>query len=158
MKELFWDIGTTYDLFVSLNVLNHPVQFGLRPSWAAGVRSRLPVAQRQFMESLSGFFRTPLAWIHDLPVEAKSAAEGVSQLQKIPSASLLTSLTLSAATPLPIRHTLESIAQSHRQPLLRKHSCKRTISWQTCCLKMPATAWSMPGRIRLLLGMHSRSC
>lgn len=120
MKELFWDIGTTYDLFVSLNVLNHPVQFGLRPSWAAGVRSRLPVAQRQFMESLSGFFRTPLAWIHNLPVEAKSAAEGVSQLQKIPSASLLTSLTLSAATPLPIRHTLESIAQSHRATASQK--------------------------------------
>ena len=45
-----WSLGTAYDLFASLHVLHHPERFGLRPAWAAGVRSRLSVLQRSILE------------------------------------------------------------------------------------------------------------
>src|SRR5659263_152046 len=99
MTELFWDNGTTYDLFVSLNVLNRPTGFGLRPSWAAGVRSRLPIAQRQFLESLSGYFFTPLAWIYALPENPKSAGQAVIHVEQQPSETLLSQMTLHPGMP-----------------------------------------------------------
>jgi hypothetical protein len=39
--QLRWEFGTAYDLMMSLEVLHNPENFGLRASWAAGVRSRL---------------------------------------------------------------------------------------------------------------------
>ena len=47
LPELAWDIGTAYDFFISLSVLHTPEEFGLRASWAAGVRSRLSSAHRK---------------------------------------------------------------------------------------------------------------
>jgi DNA-binding transcriptional ArsR family regulator len=49
--QLTWEIGTAYDLFTSLNVIHDPARYGLRGSWAAGVRSRLPVEQREFLQT-----------------------------------------------------------------------------------------------------------
>ena len=37
---LLWDIGTAYEFFISLYVLHEPEKFGVRASWAAGIRSR----------------------------------------------------------------------------------------------------------------------
>lgn len=113
MTHLFWDSGTTYDLFVSLNVLNRPIKFGLRPSWAAGVRSRLPIAQRQFLESLSGYFTTPLGWIHALPDHAKSAGQAVGYVNVLPSDTLLAQMTLTPDLPEPVKNALAEIAASH---------------------------------------------
>ena len=48
--KLTWDISTAYDLFTSLEVIHDPARYGLRGSWAAGVRSRLPVEQREFLQ------------------------------------------------------------------------------------------------------------
>jgi DNA-binding transcriptional ArsR family regulator len=48
--QLTWEIGTAYDLFTSLDVVHDPARYGLRGSWAAGVRSRLPVEQREFLQ------------------------------------------------------------------------------------------------------------
>jgi DNA-binding transcriptional ArsR family regulator len=63
-----WSEGTAYDLFASLHVLHHPEKFGLRPSWAAGVRSRLTAAQRTVLEdSQTLFFNPPIGWISELP-------------------------------------------------------------------------------------------
>ena len=50
--QLIWEIGTGYDLFTSLEVLHNPDRYGLRGSWAAGVRSRLPVEQRDLLQDL----------------------------------------------------------------------------------------------------------
>src|SRR4030042_1091767 len=59
---ILWDWGTAYDLFASLHVLHHPEKFGLRGSWAAGVRSRLTVPQRTILEDAQGLFlSSPLA-------------------------------------------------------------------------------------------------
>ncbi len=37
--RLSWDVGTAYDMFMSLDVLHRPEAYGLRGAWAAGVRS-----------------------------------------------------------------------------------------------------------------------
>ena len=58
--ELIWEVGTAYDMFTSLDVLHTPDRYGLRGSWAAGVRSRLPVAQREMLQMLSRF---AAAWV-----------------------------------------------------------------------------------------------
>ncbi len=60
---LTWDMGSAYDLFLSLLVLHNPDTYGLRPSWAAGVRSRLPAAERKLLEEISPFIWVPIHWI-----------------------------------------------------------------------------------------------
>src|SRR5690606_25511350 len=49
-KRIKWDIGTAYDFFISLWVLHEPEHLGLRGSWAAGVRSRLPAPERELLQ------------------------------------------------------------------------------------------------------------
>lgn len=66
-QAILWDYGTAYDLFISLKVLHEPASVGLRPSWAAGVRSRLPQNERKFLEEIYSFFWIPLLWVYNLP-------------------------------------------------------------------------------------------
>jgi len=149
MTELYWDKGTTYDLFVSLNVLNRPGSFGLRPSWAAGVRSRLPIAQRQFWENLSGYFFTPLRWIHALPENAKTAGQAVKYLADQPSETLLAQITLRPDMPGRVRSILEVIAAEHhatasQKSVLQKHYApgEQTLN-EDASLRL-ARAWEDP--------------
>ena len=83
--RLAWDFGTAYDLFVSLLVLHDPEQYDLRASWAAGVRSRLPAAERKLLEDVTGINWVPFHWIHNLP-EPKDAASVLWSLRKTPPA------------------------------------------------------------------------
>jgi DNA-binding transcriptional ArsR family regulator len=92
MPNLHWDIATAYDLFVSLYVLLHPDQFGVRPSWAAGVRQRLPAKQREFLEHTSSFLPVPLRWIYLLPAGRHDAADALIALAQIPNDERLYSL------------------------------------------------------------------
>lgn len=80
--QLSWDFGTAYDLFVSLAVLHDPETFGLRGSWAAGVRSRLPAPERDFLQSTEGMLM-PFEWIHNLP-EPKDAQTALDALAALP--------------------------------------------------------------------------
>lgn len=64
--RLLWDIGTAYDFFLSLHVIYHPDKYGLRGAWAAGVRSRLPNEERDFLQD-AAMILWPLHWIYDLP-------------------------------------------------------------------------------------------
>jgi len=73
-QRLLWDKGSAYDLFVSLWILHRPDEFGLRPSWAAGVRSRLPVQLRDVLEKSQKFISVPLSWINSLPAPKDAAA------------------------------------------------------------------------------------
>lgn len=81
--RLAWDIGTAYDLFASLHVLHHPDRFGLRPSWAAGVRSRLSPADRQILETAQMVITLPARWLHGLPAP-RSALSALGALQGLP--------------------------------------------------------------------------
>lgn len=80
-----WDIGTAYDFFMSLEVLHSPEEFGLRASWAAGVRSRLPAAERKLLEDIQDFLWVPMHWIYTLP-EPKDASTAIWALRKVPPA------------------------------------------------------------------------
>ncbi len=64
---LSWDWGTAYDLFVSLEVLHEPGDFGVRGAWAAGVRARLASAEREILEQSRLLFHVPIRWVHTLP-------------------------------------------------------------------------------------------
>ena len=59
------------------------IRFGLRGAWAAGVRSRLPAAERDFFQEILTFVEPPLHWIHSLP-KPKDAATLIGVLEDIP--------------------------------------------------------------------------
>ncbi len=83
-----WDIGTAYELFISLHVLNAPEEFGLRASWAAGVRSRIPAESRRVLEDLYSLTGVPIKWLSTLP-EPKDAITALWALKQIPPAERL---------------------------------------------------------------------
>ena len=88
---LAWDVGTAYELFVSLHVLHEPERYDLRPSWAAKIRARIPIAERTFLEEIQAFMNFPLGWVHRLP-QPKNAITALYALNQIPVAQR--SLTL----------------------------------------------------------------
>jgi DNA-binding transcriptional ArsR family regulator len=90
--KITWDKGGAYDLFVSLMVLHWPNEFGLRPSWAAGVRSRLPMSLRAVLEHSQNFMNIPLTWIYALP-EPKDAQAALTALKALKPEELLPALT-----------------------------------------------------------------
>ncbi|HQF71088.1 MAG TPA: winged helix-turn-helix domain-containing protein [Promineifilum sp.] len=85
-----WDSGTAYDLFASLHVLHASERYGLRGSWAAGVRSRLPVAARDCLQRVIHVMR-PLSGVYALPVP-KDAAAALAALREMPPIERLAAL------------------------------------------------------------------
>jgi len=83
-----WEIGTAYELFISLHVLHAPEKFALRASWAAGIRSRIPAPERKLLEDVIPFIGLPLAWIHDL-TGSKDAISALWSLKQMPPAKRL---------------------------------------------------------------------
>jgi len=83
--RISWDFGTAYDFFFSLEVLHNPEDYGLRASWAAGVRSRLAPEERKMLEEVRSFLWVPLHWINKLP-NPKDAASALCALRQIPPA------------------------------------------------------------------------
>ena len=72
--EFIWDVGTAYDLFISLDVLHDPSRYGLRGNWAAGVRSRLPVKHREFLQQINEHHLVwPIIWLAHLDGPKDSA-------------------------------------------------------------------------------------
>ncbi len=78
--QLTWEIGTAYDLFTSLDVIHNPARYGLRGSWAAGVRSRLPLEQREFLQnSVEHHHFWAIPWLTNLD----GPKDGATVLQKL---------------------------------------------------------------------------
>lgn len=96
--QVSWDQGTAYELFLSLYVLHKPDKFGLRPSWAAGVRSRLPGPERKTLEDATLMFGPPLHWVFSLS-EPKDCATALWALRQLKPADRLPVLTLDAGLP-----------------------------------------------------------
>lgn len=88
---IIWDKGTAYDLFVSLRVIHKPDEFGLRPSWAAGVRSRIPAHLRETLDQANKFISIPLGWLQDLP-DPKDASTAIQALAAVPPEERLSAL------------------------------------------------------------------
>jgi DNA-binding transcriptional ArsR family regulator len=97
--QLFWDWGTAYDLFLSLQVLHNPASFGVRGAWAAGVRARLTATDRETLEQAQLVDCIPLSWIHSLP-EPKGAASALWSLERVPPIQRLSTLFQAPGTQL----------------------------------------------------------
>lgn len=110
--QYIWDIGTAYDLFASLTVLHNPAAYGLRPAWAAGMRSRLPSADRATLEEAStAYLLVPsLGWIHSLP-GPKGGATTLLAIEEIPAADRLSTMFLSAAYGPAVMETLVAVKE-----------------------------------------------
>ena len=91
VPEIQWDFGTAYELFISLHVLHAPDYYGVRPSYAAGVRSRIPAAERKLLEDIYPFTGIPLKWLHNLPAP-KDAISALWALKQIPPAERMPTL------------------------------------------------------------------
>jgi DNA-binding transcriptional ArsR family regulator len=89
--KLSWDWGTAYDLFISLEVLHHPSEFGVRGSWASSVRKRLRAPERDVLEQSLYLIHLPLHWVHALP-DPKDASAVLYSLGQIPAAERLSHL------------------------------------------------------------------
>lgn len=89
--EIHWEFGTAYELFISLRVLHEPDHYGIRASWAAGVRSRIPAVERKLLEDIIPLFGAPLAWVHELPAP-KDAISALWALKQIPSSERMIKL------------------------------------------------------------------
>ena len=108
--HILWDWGTAYDLFASLHVLHHPAKFGLRGSWAAGVRSRLAPPQRTVLEDAQElFFQSPLVWVSNLP-EPKDAATVIHALEGMAPAERLPDLSFHLGVSSEIVETLKEVS------------------------------------------------
>lgn len=89
--EIIWDFGTAYELFISLHVLHEPDYFGIRPSYAASVRARIPAEERKLLEEIFPLLGVPLKWLHDLPAP-KDAISALWALKQIPPAERMLEL------------------------------------------------------------------
>lgn len=86
-----WEYGTAYELVVSLYVLHETEGFGIRPSFAAGVRSRIPAPERKMLEEVFPILGLPFKWIHDLPAP-RDAISALWALKQIPPAERMIKL------------------------------------------------------------------
>lgn len=98
VEQLSWKCGTAYDLFVSIHVLHEPERFGIRPSWAAGVRSRLSAEDRETLEQAESAIWPPFHWVKDLP-EPQDTSAVLWSLRQIQPKEILPALGIRPSFP-----------------------------------------------------------
>lgn len=100
--DVQWDLGTAYDFFVSLGVLHKPTDFGVRSTWAAGMRQRLPTEDREALEEYQDarVISPPLQWVYSLP-EPKDSTTMLKTAKDLPPLERLYALIgLTEADPV----------------------------------------------------------
>ncbi len=127
MTTLRWNSGTAYDFFISLLALHHAADFGLRPNWTAGVRQRLSVPQREFLERVYSYASMPLDWISSLP-EPKDTLPVLRRAAELAPADRLRILTLPFDTPLEASETLNHISERGSVTAEEKELLGRTLT------------------------------
>jgi len=127
MTTLRWISGTAYDFFISLLALHHAADFGLRPSWTAGVRQRLSVPQREFLERIYSFASVPLDWISSL-TESKDTLPVLREAGKLAPTDRLRILTLPLNTPVEALETLNHIGKRGSVNAEEKEFLGRTLT------------------------------
>lgn len=110
MVEISWEIRTAYDFFISLSMLHVPGQYELRRSWAAGVRSRLPIKERELLQQVQQGVWLPIEWIFRQP-GMLSAADVLNALANLPPQERLLALMMSTAEEEPIKAHLLAVAE-----------------------------------------------
>ena len=109
--KIIWESGSAYDFFCSLRVLHEPGHYGLRPSWAAGVRSRVPSEHREILEEVQSFLFFPRSWLLSLP-EPKNSETALWFLNQIPPKQRLLTLIDGSGIPKPVQEVLGEIAEN----------------------------------------------
>lgn len=105
--KLEWDKGTAYDFFASLHVIHEPDKYGLRGSWAAGVRSRLPTAERELLQqAVDGMW--PFHWVYQLP-RPKDATIALEVLEDMAPAERFATLSTMPEMPEPMLEVLHNV-------------------------------------------------
>lgn len=108
--NISWNAGSAYDFFASLVVLHDPATFGLRPSWAAGVRSRLQPDDRQLLEDLVPMIGVPIEWILSQPAVSDASA-CLAALQQITPSDRLRRLSSPLRLDRQLIQRLNAIAE-----------------------------------------------
>jgi DNA-binding transcriptional ArsR family regulator len=126
MTTIRWISGTGYDFFISLLALHTAGEFGLRPSWTAGVRQRLAVPQREFLERVYSFASVPLDWISSLP-GTKDAQPILRHAAGLAAGDRLRTLTLPINIPIEAKEALDHIAAHRAVNAKEKELLGRTI-------------------------------
>ena len=112
-SRLNWEIGTAYDFFISLVVLHEPEDYGVRPSWALSVRSKLPPEHRKVLETVNAVITNPLCFIHNLP-KPKDALAAINALEKLPSSRVLETIFFGGRTPEAFKDALRSTVKGSK--------------------------------------------
>ncbi|HXF85078.1 MAG TPA: winged helix-turn-helix domain-containing protein [Anaerolineales bacterium] len=135
--EIQWEFGTAYELFISLLVLHKPDEHGIRASWAAGVRSRIPAAERKLLEEVYPFIGIPLKWIHELP-EPRDAISALWALKQIPPARRMIVLN---HLDQPFWHPSAEETKKHQQYAERLLRITSARSWKAEDLEFFRKTW-----------------
>ena len=109
--SISFDEGTAYDMFVSLTMLHKPSDYGLRPAWAAGMRSRLPGQERETLQQAQTVLGVPLRWLHGLP-QPKDGRTALEVLVDIPPAARLPTLAFNGEGTGPVERILLQVGES----------------------------------------------
>lgn len=109
MTTFTFESGTAYDFFSSLAVLHNPAKFGLRPQWAAGVRSRLSAAQREILERAQVIGPLPLYWLANLEATPKDSAAVLSTLRALTPPQRLPALTFTPDMPVEVQQLFKAL-------------------------------------------------
>ncbi len=109
IPQLTWNYGTAFDLFASLHVLHEPARFGVRPSWAAGVRSRLSSEHRETLEQAEAAFWIPLHWLLSLD-DPRDSVAALRALRRIPAGERLAALALRPNLPPGVAEIYQDVA------------------------------------------------
>jgi DNA-binding transcriptional ArsR family regulator len=108
--QLFWDWGTAYDLFISLEVLHEPAKFGVRGAWAAGVRARLPPEARETLEQVRREEHPEFHWVYGLPEPKDGVAALWALRQLAPVERLLALFFCPCTSPRGAEEILRQVA------------------------------------------------
>jgi DNA-binding transcriptional ArsR family regulator len=106
-----WDVGTAYELLISLHVLHQPETYGIRASWAAGVRSRIPAAERKFLEEIMPYFGVPFCWIYEQLPAPKDALNLLWALRQVAPAERMGKIMCLERWEMPEAQLLREIQQ-----------------------------------------------
>ena len=85
------DVGTAYDFFLSLSVLQSPKKFGVRGAWASGMLARLTAESRETLQRVKPFATYPMHHLPTLP-EPKNAESLLWSLKQLEPAARLRAL------------------------------------------------------------------
>ena len=109
--RVLFDLGTGYELFACLFVIHKAADYGVRPSWAAGVRSRLSADVREMLANIIDCFGLPAHWVYAL-AEPRDGAAVIQEIERMPAETILPELALDPGYPQPIKEIFFRVMKS----------------------------------------------